>query len=277
MTLSPFFQHSFLFCSLLSLILALFSLWIKKKPWIWGGFVILSLFLAYSSHVLQPIAFIPCTLLFLSLIGLKASPSGLTRFILVGATLIISGGLFYGILPGFSSFLTISSFAINYGKLFAGILLLSLYLHTIEDKSDLIFFMKTAFPISLLGSFIATAFIFYMHPPKSILFSSSSTVFYCIPLLVFQIIPEEAFFRGFIQKELCQWTGSNIKGGFCAVVLSSLLFCLFNLLWVSYPILLGIFFILGLTYGFVYQITGRIEASIFCRFITTLFYFFLPF
>lgn len=89
--------------------------------------------------------------------------------------------------------------------------------------------------------------------------------------LLFACVAEEAFFRGFIQKELSH-TFHSIKGGsWIALGIASVLFgCAHYQGGIIYVILATL---AGMGYGFVYQRNGKIESSIFLHFLVNLVHF----
>lgn len=89
-----------------------------------------------------------------------------------------------------------------------------------------------------------------------------------IPYQFFLVaIPEEAFFRGFLQHQLfARWEG--ISGGrWIALCVTSLLFTLVHLTWAPSWILLAFVFTAGIFYGIVYWFSRRIEAAIVAHFL----------
>jgi membrane protease YdiL (CAAX protease family) len=92
--------------------------------------------------------------------------------------------------------------------------------------------------------------------------------------LIFVSIPEEAFFRGFIQRELYQWFGSNPLAASGSILITSAFFTLLHLIWVANLPFLGLVFIASLIYGTIYQVTKSIESSILCHFGLNVIHFF---
>lgn len=85
--------------------------------------------------------------------------------------------------------------------------------------------------------------------------------------LVLVAIPEEAFYRGFIQTTLCRFFHNTKKGNLAALFLTSFLFALTHLYWSPSLAILGFTFIAGLLYGGVYLLSGKIESAILCHFL----------
>ena len=79
-------------------------------------------------------------------------------------------------------------------------------------------------------------------------------------------IPEEAFFRGFVQKEISSQVGAGVLGKAVGVTGASILFTLFHLAWTASPLMLGLVFVAGVIYGLIYELSGYLEGSIICHF-----------
>lgn len=77
-------------------------------------------------------------------------------------------------------------------------------------------------------------------------------------------IPEEAFYRGFVQGELAR----RFKMGKAfSLILSSLIFTAAHLFWSPSLAIFAFIFLAGLLYGGVYMLSGRIESAILCHFL----------
>ncbi|QRV25519.1 CPBP family intramembrane glutamic endopeptidase [Marinomonas foliarum] len=90
--------------------------------------------------------------------------------------------------------------------------------------------------------------------------------------LLFTCVAEEAFFRGFMQRELSNW----LKGKSYMFVIPIVPALLFGIAHVGggieYVIVAGV---AGLGYGYLYYLTNRIELSILCHFIVNALHLFL--
>lgn len=82
--------------------------------------------------------------------------------------------------------------------------------------------------------------------------------------LLFTVTAEEALFRGLLQHQLSKFLNHVYAGKWIAVTIASLLFGLVHIEggW-TYVVLSTV---AGFGYGALYQLTGRIEASIVCHF-----------
>lgn len=90
--------------------------------------------------------------------------------------------------------------------------------------------------------------------------------------LLFVSMAEEALFRGFIQKNLVSVFSRWKKGAYLALLTTSLLFAFAHYAGgIAYSIW-GL--LAGLGYGWLYLVTGRIEASIVAHFILNAMHFF---
>ncbi|MBS0634080.1 MAG: CPBP family intramembrane metalloprotease [Verrucomicrobia bacterium] len=80
-------------------------------------------------------------------------------------------------------------------------------------------------------------------------------------------IPEEAFYRGFVQNTLCTYFKNSRAGKISALLLTSLLFSATHLFWAPSVSILGFTFLASLLYGGIYLYTQKIESAIFCHFL----------
>lgn len=85
--------------------------------------------------------------------------------------------------------------------------------------------------------------------------------------LLFVVIPEEAFYRGFIQRELTAAFG-KVKGGrWISLCIATLLFTLAHFYWARSLLMLLFVAIAGTLYGLIYMRSGRVESAIVCHFL----------
>lgn len=91
--------------------------------------------------------------------------------------------------------------------------------------------------------------------------------------LFFTCIPEECFFRGFVQKEVSVYLRHSRNGHWMGILVGTLMFSLQNLRSGSWQfVILSV--ISGLIYGCIYKKTDRIEAPILLHFIVNIVHFF---
>lgn len=152
----------------------------------------------------------------------------------------------------------------NYDKAFMGISLL-LFLGPLQLKSALVslknnWFIAVGCILVLLGTSLALSYV-----TLDIKLPFLAPV-WIVNNLLFVCMPEEALFRGFIQKELNERPVA-------ALAASSLLFGVYHANWGALMVLFGT--IAGFFYGWVYMRTEKLEASIATHFIVNAFHFFL--
>ena len=91
--------------------------------------------------------------------------------------------------------------------------------------------------------------------------------------LCFVCVPEEAFFRGFLQKQLGELWQGFAWGGYAALIVTA---CLFGFAHYAGGIAYSIWgTIAGLGYGWIYERTKRIEAAILLHFMLNITHFLL--
>lgn len=268
-----------------ALAMTIISAWVKRSPWIWGGFLIFAFVLGHFANLFEPIALAPIGGLLVLHILLKGDIRGLPRFILAAIAIVISAGLITHKLPGFHNWLVAGpiqltpnaapfSSYLNFDKPFIGIFILVLGFPLLQNPREFKSMLKTAIPLTLCGIAIMIAAALYSGliewDPKfpKILW------FFALNNLIFTAIIEEAFWRGFVQKECYRWFGEKgAPAAIGAILVTSLVFAALHYFWVASIPFLFLVFLASLIYGVIYQYTKSLEASIVCHFLFNLTHF----
>lgn len=127
--------------------------------------------------------------------------------------------------------------------------------------------------LTALGVMILMVLALYLHLVEIDLKLPGITPIWLIASLFFVAIPEEGFFRGFLQRELPDYLDSKWAGPFSIIVIP-LLFTLIHFTFIRDLSFLSLTFIASLIYGSVYQMTRSIESSIFCHYLFNVVHFF---
>ncbi len=281
-----FWETTLVSLTFFSLMMAIISFWVKRTFWLWGSFVLIALLLGYQSRVINGVALVPIAALGFCVWLIYHKVTSSARAVLMLIVAIISTGLAMHLFPGFhnwkfASDLILSedaapyTFWINFDKPFMGIFLLAWAIPLAQSKVEMRqMLLKKGLPLSILGVVLLAGLSFYLGlirwDPKFTL------LIFIWPFvnLFFVTIPEEAFFRGFIQQELYQRLIPRTKlANVFAIFLTALFFMLAHLWWVTSLSYLTAVFIAGCVYGAIYQITKAIEASILCHFLVNLVHF----
>ncbi|MBS0629645.1 MAG: CPBP family intramembrane metalloprotease [Verrucomicrobia bacterium] len=260
-----------------ALAMTIISAWVKRSAWIWGGFLIFAFALGYFAKLIEPIAMAPIGGLLILHSLLKGDIKGLARFILVLLTIAVSLGLTLHKLPGFNNWLIVEkaqltenatpfSLYLNFDKPFIGIFVLVLGFPLLQNLQEFRKMLKVAIPLILCGIAIMIVTSLYSGliawAPK---FPKISW-FFALENLIFVSIIEEAFWRGFVQKECFRLFGDKgFLAGAGAIFLTAALFAALHYFWVASIPFLGLVFIAGIIYGTIYQYTRSLEASILCH------------
>ncbi|HEY2810774.1 MAG TPA: type II CAAX endopeptidase family protein [Rhabdochlamydiaceae bacterium] len=262
------------------------SLWIKKTAWLWATFLGIAIILALEAHIVSYIALIPIGVLFFCQSCLAREIYKPLRLILFGIVVIVSLALGFHFLPGFNNWKLLSqaqlctnalpySLFLNFDKPFIGIFTLALSVPLLATAAQWSKMLKITLPATLLGILIMTGIALKIGmiawcPKISLIFLP-----WMVINLIFVSIPEEAFFRGFIQRELYLWFGETPLSAIGSIAITSFFFVLLHLIWVgSYSFLLLVF-IASVIYGTLYQWTRSIESSILCHYLFNVTHFLL--
>jgi len=264
------------YIALVILILALFSLWIKKSPAIWGSLIGASIVLLQASGKISIQGFIPIILTTIFILVLTKNLQNLPRFLFFVLTLFFSGAIFSCVLPGLPTCFNLSGVQVNYGKIFIAIPLIGLLIPNLSGKKSFSEFCKKDLPPSIAGAVLLLLLALRFQPPGFWQSFGASLSPLRFPIyLICTIIPEEALLRGFLQRELFRLIGTGFPSHAITVLISSALFCLFQTVWISDLSLLLLLFVAGCVYGTLYEMTRKIETNISCRFLTSCLCFWL--
>jgi hypothetical protein len=249
-----------------SLAMCFLSLWIRRSVWLWASFLAISLILAFQAGVAKPFSLVPIGTLILCHILMARSLQGIQRWIVFAISIIVSAALILHQIPGFCNWNVSGKFWINYDKPFIGLFVLTFALPLIRTRSDFFSVAIRTVPLTVLGiafmAILATAsgaVSLQLKWPDHLFLRTASN-------LIFVSIPEEAFYRGFVQEELFKKFGQGFKGHVGSVLITSLFFAFMHVGWSLNMGILAFVFLASTLYGAVYQYTRSIESSIFCHF-----------
>ncbi|WP_228547083.1 CPBP family intramembrane glutamic endopeptidase [Candidatus Neptunochlamydia vexilliferae] len=259
------------------------SLWMHRKPWLWGSFLALSFIFALYGKVIDLKIFVALILLGGAHLALTGKLKGVPRLITIIIAIFLSVVLMGHFFPGFYNWkiageLQISenaypySLYLNYDKPFIGFFPLALSIPLLSRFHLRSVFVKTV-ALTTLGVIVLVILSLYFHLVEIDLKFPHITWVWLIANLFLVVIPEEAFFRGFLQRELSDYLNAK-WGGALSVVAVSLFFALLHFTFVRDLGFLSLTFIASLVYGSIYQMTRSIESSIFCHYLFNLIHFF---
>jgi hypothetical protein len=269
--------------SYLLLLLALCSLWIRQSFRIWGAVATISLICGFIANRINFLGvFSILTLGLLCHLFNKSDLRPAIRLIAAVLMIILSVSLAAHLIPGFNNWKVIDnaylsevsqpySMYLNMDKSLVGLIILSFCVPLIRNLKDWIYAFRSIFTIFLVG---LTALVII-----SSLFGCTQWdvklpdifIIWVFNTLFFTCFSEEAFFRGFLQRNLSEKLQKYAYGKRVSLMTIAVLFGLAH-----YPG--GLKYIIlasmaGIIYGFAYQKTGRIEASILCHFGVNTFHF----
>lgn len=250
------------------------SLWISNA-WVWRAsyLVLLSVGLYSSAFNLISVAVV------LVVAGLLHHYASAKRFSFFAGLLSAIVGLALGlhVVPGFENFQYLESVQLsstaatfdlwfNFDKSLFGLFFVGFILHSqlIRTRGDLAAAIKQSAPIALGG--ILFVYALGMLIGYSTLDWTPAMVFlpWALKNIVFTVLAEEVFFRGFVQRELAKRITHKYAGDI-AVLVAGILFGLAHFAGGLPYVLLSS--LAGIVYGYTYKVTGRIEAPIAAHFL----------
>jgi uncharacterized protein len=253
-----------------ALLLSIFALWLSLP--IWVGALTVAVALGYASGVLTGLAIVWIALLAgLCVVYTHLRPWPARAVTVLGIVIVV---VLLGMhaLPGFNNFRALNgvqlspqaapySLYLNFDKTVAGILLLGM-LHPplMRRWTDWRAALKRAAPLSILNILVLVAIAI---PVGYLTFDPKWTHLFWLwaPVnLFFTCLTEEAFFRGFIQRELA----ARVSAAWIPVGSSAILFGLAHFAGGWTYVLLAT--VAGAGYALIYHFTRRIEMAILAHF-----------
>lgn len=233
------------------------SLWLRREAKTWGPFLGLSVFsglLLGNIDLMGLGAVLTLLLLWVYYVGKPVA----WKFIAIVA---LSLGFKLHIIPGFYPYFVTPKFTLGLQSALVGLFPLAFVVPLARSLSDWKeVFMGFAYgclgiaAIALIAVITGVAKWHYSPPPFMEIRLLSN--------LILTAIPEEGFFRGFVQQKI-----SDRFGNLCALLITSVLFTLAHLYWSPNPGVLAFTFIASLLYGGVYLISKRVESAILTHFL----------
>lgn len=269
--------------SFLFLIFTMISFWMYKKVWIWVPILFTACSLAYFAKILDLEILLPVFLLFFCYFSLKSDIGGFGRLFICIITAALSLGFSLHLFPDIHNWFLASNVQLssdapsfnyywNFDKPFIGLFVLAFHVKLIKNKQELIpVFWKTAFfAICFLVLFIGACLSFdlvrFDFKFPMILFP------WLIGNLFFVVIPEECFFRGFLQEEIRKAIPHKWAPIF-AIFLVSLVFALFHIFFLQNFTYIALAFVASFAYGYIFHLTKSIESAIFTHYFLNVVHF----
>jgi membrane protease YdiL (CAAX protease family) len=238
------------------------SLWVRRDPKIWGTLLGLSMLCGLAAGNIGWIGLLFVILLGILWIVYHHKPNVALFLLLMCASSILKMRL----LPGYTPFFFTPRFAIGLEGSLIGLFPLAFLVPLSRDTKDwgialkgLIFGCVGIVMMAMLAT-LSGATHWQFKLPSFIAARTLSNFF-------LTSMPEEGFYRGFIQTTLCKYF-KNIKlGNPLALLLTSTLFTAAHMYWSPNMQILIFVFLASLLYGGVYLISGKIESPILCHFL----------
>ena len=265
------------------LLLSILSLWIKQDIKIWGTITAASLVCGVISNRIDIIGII--SIVILCLLYHTVNRINLILFIRVTSgvlAIILSVMLAAHLIPGFNNWKVADSVSLtetslpysmylNMDKTLVGLAILGLGFPLIKSLKEWGSVLRSTLPIFLVGLIVlasASQAFGYTHWDFKL-----PDLFFVWALinLIFTCVSEEAFFRGFLQKNLFKILQKYKYGNILSLITVSILFGLAHFAGGFKYVILST--IASIIYGYAYQKTQRIEASILCHFGVNTFHF----
>ena len=189
--------------------------------------------------------------------------------------IILSVLLAAHIIPGFNNWKILDnvslseisqpySMYLNMDKTFVGLIILGLGFPLVKNLKEWVFVLRSALPIFLMGLIVLACISPTFNYIRWDLKFPNLVFVWALNNLFFTCVSEEAFFIGFLQRNLSKRLRGYKYGNILSLISVSFLFGFAHFAGVFKYVVLAA--VAGIVYGYAYQKTQRIEASILCHF-----------
>ena len=257
------------------LLAAVISVWIRPRPVVWAALAFAAV-AGYVAQILHGPAVLWFALLALALWRYRDSEAGWIRLVSFGAAVVLALLLGMHLLPGFDNPLLVRDAVLspnaapytlyfNFDKTIAGILLLCVGVSALPpSKQSPGGALRIAAPLIaanvLLVLLLSLAFGYVSWQPHW----TSFFWLWAVANLLLTCFSEEAFFRGFIQREVAMRMAGSTHAPAVSIGISAVLFGLAHFAGGWTYVLLAT--VAGAGYAWIYDRTQRLELAMLAHF-----------
>lgn len=265
------------------LIITMVSFWAYRRLWIWGPLLAFACVCAHFAHIMEVGLIIPIVLLFAAHWILCTELPQVARILVICIIILISCGFSFHLFPDVSNWLLADGVSLspgapafnyywNFDKPFIGLFILGFHLKLLQSKEEI----KAVLPKTLTLTVVMLALLLlssmFLRLINFDLKLPLITPVWLIGNLFFTVIPEEAFFRGFLQEQITR-SIPNKSAPWIANAIVSVAFAIAHLFFVPNPAYLIAAFLASFFYGMIYHLTRSIESSMFAHYLLNVVHF----
>lgn len=265
------------------LIITTLSFWAYKRLWIWGPLLAFSCVCAHFAHILEIGLVIPIVLLFATHWILCTQLPNIAKLLVISIIVMLSFGFAFHLFPDVTNWLLADGLQIspgapafsyywNFDKPFIGLFVLGFHLKLLSNKAEIKAVLPKTLTITLLSLAALLTATAFLHIVKVDFKIPLLTPAWLIGNLFFTVIPEEVFFRGFLQHQLTLAI-PNKAAPWIANFIISIIFALAHIFFIANPLYILLAFLASILYGTLYQVTHSIESAIFAHYLLNVVHF----
>jgi len=265
------------------LIITMLSFWAYRRLWIWGPLLGFACVCAHFAHIMEIGLTIPIVLLFATHWILHTHLPSVARLLVICIIILLSCGFAFHLFPDVTNWLLVDGLSIspgapafnyywNFDKPFIGLFVLGFHLKLLSNKEEIKAILPKTLTLTCVSLLILLFSAFFLRVIALDVKLPLLTPAWLIGNLFLTVIPEEAFFRGFLQEQLTRAISSKMAPWIANAIVSAA-FALAHMFFVANPAYLLIAFLASFCYGMLYSVTKAIEASIFVHYLFNVLHF----
>jgi membrane protease YdiL (CAAX protease family) len=277
-------ENPFAFVAYILVIGALFACWFYQKYFLFAPIYAIAYGFAYLGKIVTYTSLFPLILIILCLLILEFHPKRFIHLFGVMIVAVIGLAIMTHMLNGFNNLLLLKSITygnsktplnlyLNFDKISFAILLLGISIPLLKSKQEWKHMILITIPWIAFSAFILLGFTKLTSLVQLDIKLPETTFYWIIINFFFVVIPEEAFYRGFLQYQISK-NLENKAAPALAILCVSLLFALVHIIFIQDVTFILAAFIASVLYGTIFFFSGSIESAIITHFLVNMIHFF---
>jgi membrane protease YdiL (CAAX protease family) len=277
-------ENGFAFVGYILAILSLIACWVYPKYYLFAPLYLLAYLCGYFGGVVTYQSLFPLGAILICLIILEFYPKKFIHLFSAMIVAILGAFIMTHMVKGFENLVLIKGVTfgksesainlyLNFDKISFAIFLLGISIPLLKNKQEWKHMILITIPWIAFSAFILLGFSKAAGLINLDIKFPSATFYWLTINFFFVVIPEEAFYRGFLQNQISK-SLANKAAPLLAIICVSLLFALMHIFFVQDLTFILSTFIASILYGTIYFFSGSIESAIITHFSVNIIHFF---
>lgn len=283
--LSILFQNPYALIAYILVICALLSCWMFQGLYVFAPLYVIAYSFAFMGGIVSSLSLIPLGILVVTILCMRFDLKRFLHLFSAMVVAIIGMCIMTHLLKGFENMKLYNQITfghsdvpiniyLNFDKASLAVLLLGLHIPLLRGREEWKQMLFITIPWIAFSAFILLGYAKVSNLVVLDLKIPAITLMWLIINFFFVTIPEETFYRGFLQNEITR-SLNNKAAPLLAIIVVSIIHALVHLLFiVNMPYIIASF-IASVLYGTIFYFTKSVESSILTHFSVNVIHFFI--